>query len=70
MTSALQDDDIAALGARAHRAQALPIAVVTGPASLANNVARIGGFMDELKANAIDTGKMWVAESDFSPMTK
>jgi len=46
------------------------IAVVAGPASLADNVARIGGFMDELSANGIDTRKMWVAESDFSPTTK
>ena len=43
------------------------IAVVAGPASLADNVARISGFMGELSDNGIDTGKMWVAESDFSP---
>jgi LacI family transcriptional regulator len=46
-----------------HRA----IAVVAGPASLADNAARIAGFMDELEAEGIDTRKMWVAESDFSP---
>jgi LacI family transcriptional regulator len=100
MTSALQDDDIAALGMRQsqlmvlnHAYASIPdqcftadhalggrlaaraliehkhraIAVVAGPASLADNVARIGGFMDELKAHDIDTSKMWVAESDFSP---
>ena len=43
------------------------IAVVAGPASLADNVARIDGFMGELEAGGIDTRKLWVAESDFSP---
>jgi LacI family transcriptional regulator len=43
------------------------IAVVAGPASLADNVARIAGFMGELDASGIDTKKMWIAESDFSP---
>ena len=43
------------------------IAVVAGPASLADNVARIEGFMGELEAGGIDTRKLWVAESDFSP---
>ncbi len=43
------------------------IAVVAGPASLADNVARIDGFMGELEAGRIDTRKLWVAESDFSP---
>lgn len=43
------------------------IAVVAGPASLADNVARMAGFMGELEASGIDTSKMWVAESDFSP---
>ena len=43
------------------------IAVVAGPARLTDNVARITGFMGEMEANGIDTGKMWVVESDFSP---
>jgi LacI family transcriptional regulator len=43
------------------------IAVVAGPARLADNVARIAGFMDELEANGINTKKLWAAESDFSP---
>jgi LacI family transcriptional regulator len=100
MTSALLEDDIAALGAKQgqlvalnHSFDSIPdqcftvdhakggrlaaralldykhreIAVVAGPASLADNVARIGGFMGELQASGIDTARMWVAESDFSP---
>jgi LacI family transcriptional regulator len=43
------------------------IAVVAGPSSLADSVQRIEGFMDELDAAGIDTRKLWVAESDFSP---
>jgi LacI family transcriptional regulator len=43
------------------------IAVLSGPAALADNVARIKGFMDELEADGIDTSKLWVKESDFSP---
>ena len=43
------------------------IAVLSGPAALADNVARIKGFMDELEGEGIDTAKLWVAESDFSP---
>jgi LacI family transcriptional regulator len=43
------------------------IAVVAGPSRLADNVARINGFMQELQQNGVDTSKMWVAESDFSP---
>jgi len=43
------------------------IAVIAGPSRLADSVARINGFMDELQQNGIDTGRMWVAESDFSP---
>jgi LacI family transcriptional regulator len=34
---------------------------------LPDNVARIAGFMAELARAGIDTGAMWVAESDFSP---
>ncbi|UVW28939.1 LacI family DNA-binding transcriptional regulator [Massilia sp. H6] len=43
------------------------IAVIGGPAALADNLARIKGFMDELAREGVDTGKLWVAESDFSP---
>jgi len=43
------------------------IAVVAGPARLGDNVARIDGFMEELQAGGVDTSRMWVAESDFSP---
>jgi len=43
------------------------IAVLSGPAALSDNVARIGGFMRELESEGIDTSKLWVAESDFSP---
>lgn len=43
------------------------IAVVAGPARLGDNVARIDGFMAELQAGGVDTSRMWVAESDFSP---
>lgn len=100
MTSALLEEDVAALGAKQDRLVALnhsfdsmpaqcftvdhrlggklaartlldykhrDIAVFAGPSSLADNIDRIAGFMDELDANGIDTKKMWVAESDFSP---
>jgi LacI family transcriptional regulator len=43
------------------------IAVVAGPARLADNVVRVTGFLDELAAHGIDTASMWVVESDFSP---
>jgi LacI family transcriptional regulator len=43
------------------------IAVVGGPSALVDNVARLKGFRDELEKAGIDTTKMWVAESDFSP---
>ncbi|MDB5755151.1 MAG: LacI family transcriptional regulator [Massilia sp.] len=100
MTSALLDEDIAALGPKQsqlvvlnHDFESIPeqcftvdhalggrlaartlldhrhrkIAVVAGPSSLADNRERIAGFMGELQDNGIDTGKMWIAESDFSP---
>ena len=100
MTSALLEDDVAALGAKAgqlvalnHVFDAIPgqcftvdhalggrlaaralldhkhkkIAVVEGPRSLADNNERIAGFMAELEASGIDTGKVWRLESDFSP---
>ncbi|MES2151818.1 MAG: LacI family DNA-binding transcriptional regulator [Pseudomonadota bacterium] len=43
------------------------IAVIAGPSSSPDNVDRMAGFMGELASAGIDTGKMWVAESDFSP---
>ncbi|MEH6433621.1 LacI family DNA-binding transcriptional regulator [Massilia sp. DD77] len=100
MTSALLDEDIAALGVKQHQLVALnhefskvpeqcftvdhamggrlaartlldykhrDIAIIAGPAALADNVARIDGFMGELASEGIDTSKIWVAESDFSP---
>ena len=100
MSSALLDEDIAALGAKRDLVVALnhsfegigeqcflvdhrlggqlaartlleykhrDIAVVAGPASLADNVARIDGFMAELESAGIDPRALWVAESDFSP---
>lgn len=100
MTSALLEEDIAALGANQGRLVALnhafdsipdqcftvdhahagsmaaralldhkhrDIAVIAGPSSLLDNVARVSGFMRELESSGIDTKKMWVAESDFSP---
>ena len=100
MSSALLEEDIAALGAKGRQVVALnhdfagmpeqcftvdhrlggrlaarallehkhrDIAIVAGPASLLDNVERIEGFKAELEENGIDTGKLWVAESDFSP---
>ena len=100
MTSALLDEDIAALGIKQrqlvalnHDFNAIPeqcftvdhtlggrmaartlldyghrdIAVISGPNALADNVARTDGFMQELKSAGIDTGKLWMVESDFSP---
>ncbi len=43
------------------------IAVIAGPSTSPDNVDRMAGFMAELQASGIDTGKLWVAESDFSP---
>lgn len=43
------------------------IAVVSGPISLPDNVARVDSFMHELAANGIDPATVWLAERDFSP---
>jgi LacI family transcriptional regulator len=43
------------------------IAVIAGPSRLPDNVVRIAGFMAELEQNGVDTSRLWVAESDFSP---
>ena len=43
------------------------IAVIAGPSTLPDNVDRIAGFMAEMERAGIDTGAMWIVESDFSP---
>lgn len=43
------------------------IAVIAGPATAADNVERINGFLDELRRAGYNTADMWIAESDFSP---
>jgi LacI family transcriptional regulator len=43
------------------------IAVIAGPTTAPDNVARIDGFMRELDHSGIDTAKMWIAESNFAP---
>jgi LacI family transcriptional regulator len=43
------------------------IAVIEGPRSAADNVARIEGFTAELRANGIGPDTLWRVESDFSP---
>jgi LacI family transcriptional regulator len=43
------------------------IAVISGPSSLPDNNERVEGFLAELRAAGIDTGKLWIKESDFSP---
>jgi LacI family transcriptional regulator len=41
--------------------------VIAGPAASPDNVDRINGFLGELAQAGIDIGKLWIAESDFSP---
>ncbi len=43
------------------------IAAITGPSTAPDNVDRMSGFIAELDRSGIDTAKMWIAESDFSP---
>jgi LacI family transcriptional regulator len=43
------------------------VAVIAGPSSSPDNVDRIDGFIGELARAGVDTGKLWIAESDFSP---
>jgi LacI family transcriptional regulator len=43
------------------------IGVVSGPASLPDNVVRVDGFMHELAASGVDTAGVWFVEKDFSP---
>jgi len=43
------------------------IAVIAGPASALDNVERVNGFLDELALAGIDSRKLWIEESDFSP---
>ncbi|MES2935825.1 MAG: substrate-binding domain-containing protein [Pseudomonadota bacterium] len=42
-------------------------AIISGPTFAPDNVARIGGFLDELKKNGIDIAGIPIIESDFSP---
>ncbi|WP_295968590.1 MULTISPECIES: LacI family DNA-binding transcriptional regulator [Pseudomonadota] len=100
MTSALLEEDVAALGMKAgqlvalnHSFASIPdqcftvdhalggrlaaralldhkhrkIAVIEGPRRLADNVARVDGFMAEMAEQGIDTARVWRMESDFSP---
>lgn len=48
---------------RGHR----QIAVIAGPSASPDNVDRINGFLGELAQGGVDVGKLWIAESDFSP---
>lgn len=41
-------------------------AIIAGPATSPDNVARITGFLDELKKNGIDSSSVLMVESDFS----
>lgn len=43
------------------------IAVIAGPSHVQDNVERMAGFIAELSDAGIDTGKLWIAESDFAP---
>ena len=43
------------------------IAVIAGPSNVPDNIQRIEGFLAELTEAGIDPGRMWVAESNFSP---
>jgi LacI family transcriptional regulator len=43
------------------------IAIIEGPRRLADNVARVDGFMAELAEQGIAADKVWRMESDFSP---
>jgi len=42
-------------------------AVITGPSSATDSVARISGFINELTKNGIDASKVIVQEGDYSP---
>jgi LacI family transcriptional regulator len=42
------------------------IAIIAGPASAADNVERINGFLDELAQAGIDPRSLWIGERDFS----
>lgn len=43
------------------------IAVIAGPSTAPDNVERIDGLLGELARAGVDTGGMWIVESDFSP---
>jgi LacI family transcriptional regulator len=42
-------------------------AVLAGPSTSPDNVARISGFMGELKREGIEASSVWSGEGDFSP---
>ena len=42
------------------------IAVIAGPSQVPDSIARMSGFMAELREAGVDTGSLWVAESDFA----
>ncbi|MGZ8982681.1 MAG: LacI family DNA-binding transcriptional regulator [Methylotenera sp.] len=42
-------------------------AVITGPSSAADSIARISGFTNELAKNGIDVSKVLMLEGDYSP---
>lgn len=43
------------------------IAVIAGPNTATDNIARIDGFMSELSEAGIDINKVWITESTFAP---
>jgi LacI family transcriptional regulator len=42
------------------------IAVIGGPPRVADNIARLDGFMAELAQAGLDTRRLWITHSDFS----
>lgn len=42
-------------------------AVITGPSSALDSIARVSGFINELAKNSVDASKVLVQEGDFSP---
>ena len=43
------------------------IAIIAGPSTAQDNVERINGFLGELETYGVETAKIWIVESDFSP---
>jgi LacI family transcriptional regulator len=52
-----------ALLGRGHR----QVAIISGPATSPDNVARVGGFLGEIARAGLDPGSVPMLESDFSP---